>query len=120
MENQNLNLQIKNLVERTTQGKVIWSLSNGVSASWCMQNNNRHVTVTISRQLQPGIRAFNNPTDGVYTLTIQCTHPRQIAMQINTNEDPALREDLYNLFKEAKVAALKKMAEVIGELLETV
>ena len=100
------------LLQKTIERKVPWTLVNPNAVRWTKGNGNQITHVTLQKQPGPIV---NSTTKENYILTIQT--PGTAAIQIHTQLEPTMKEALIQLFKEAMLSASDKTAEILKNLL---
>jgi len=112
MDNKQLIQQtLTELLQKTIERKVPWTLVNPNAIRWTKQNGPQPTHVTLQKQPQPvNVASLEN-----YVLTIQT--PGTAAIQINTVIEQTMKPILSQLFREAMLTANDKTAEILKNLL---
>jgi hypothetical protein len=116
MENNKIIEQVlSELLQKTIEKKVIWTLVNPNALRWINANTPQPTHVTLQKQLLPNQTNPSVPREN-YVLTIQS--PPNQPIQINTAVNQSSKDVLSNLFKEAMASSSDKTIEILQNLLK--
>jgi len=120
MDNKKLIEQINKFIERTHDAKIQWKFINNNLLRWTKNDEGKNFIVTLQLLPMATIIRLGQPNVGNnnYVITIQSVNPPEVVLQVNTANEPELKESLEKLFNEAIAVSKNSSVEILNKLLE--
>src|SRR5258705_8812465 len=97
MDYNKISEQLNKLIILTKQNTISWRSLNQNIVRWTKNDpGNKGFSVTLQVQPFPAIQPVQSPKPSNYTFSIQSLNPPELLMQLNTANEPLVR----NLLKE--------------------
>lgn len=114
---ENIETTVKNLLEKTKTGKVLWDKLTSNSFRWSRKMEDSVYVTTIKSQSTQVYTDWKMVRVQKYTLTVQKRNPTVIILQIDGKKDNKINQMLGEIYGIAKNKVWSKWLEIFDELL---